>query len=187
MIERKVILYIAMSLDGYIATENNDLDWLSIVESPNEDYGYENFVQGVDTVIMGRKTYDKVLSFGVEFPHKDRKCYVISRERNGFDENVEYYSGNLKNLIEDLKDKVGSNIFIDGGSEIVNELLKIDMIDEFVISIVPIFLGSGIRLFKDGRPKLPLSLKSTKKFTTGLVQLWYERLNEVVDMKKYFW
>jgi len=176
MIERKVILYIAMSLDGYIATENNELDWLSIVEIPNEDYGYEKFVKGVDTVIMGRKTYDKVLSYGVNFPHKGRKCYVISRARTGFDENVEYYSGNLKNLIEDLKNREGSNIFVDGGAEIVNELLRIDMIDEFIISIIPIFLGSGIRLFKDGRPNQRLKLKSTKEFTSGLVQLWYEKL-----------
>jgi len=176
MIERKVILYIAMSLDGYIATENNELDWLSIVEIPNEDYGYEKFVKGVDTVIMGRKTYDKVLSYGVDFPHKGRKCYVISRARTGLDENVEYYSGNLKNLIEDLKNSEGSNIFIDGGAEIVNELLRIDMIDEFIISIIPIFLGSGIRLFKDGRPKQRLKLKSTKEFASGLVQLWYEKL-----------
>lgn len=177
MLERKVILYIAMSLDGYIATENNDLDWLSIVEIQNEDYGYENFVQGVDTVIMGRKTYDKVLSFGVDFPHKAKKCYVISRSKTDVDRNVEYYSGDLKNLIEDLKNREGSNIFIDGGSEIVNELLKIDMIDEFIISIIPIFLGNGIRLFKDGRPKQPLNLKSTKEFPSGLVQLWYEKSN----------
>lgn len=94
--------------------------------------------------------------------------------RTGFDENVEYYSGNLKNLIEDLKNSEGSNIFIDGGEENVNELLIIDMIDEFIISIIPIFLGSGIRLFKDGRVKQLLKLKSTKEFASGLVQLWYK-------------
>lgn len=174
--ERKVILYIAMSLDGYIARENNDIDWLSIVESPPEDYGYAKFIQSVDTVIMGRKTYDKVLSFDIDFPHKGRKCYVISRTRTGFDENIEYYSGNLKELISNLKSNTGNNIFVDGGAEIVNELLKANMIDEFILSIIPIFLGSGVRLFKDGRPNQQLSLKSTKKFTSGLVQLWYEKL-----------
>jgi len=175
MIKRRVVLFIAMSLDGFIATKNNELDWLSIVETPNEDYGYEKFIQGVDTVIMGRKTYDKVLSFGVDFPHKGRKCYVITRTRTGIDNNVEYYSGNLKNLIEDLLNGEGKNIFIDGGAEIVNDLLKVDMIDEFIISIIPIFLGSGIRLFKDGRLKQPLKLKCTKEFASGLVQLWYEK------------
>ena len=172
---RKVILYIAMSLDGYIARENNDISWLSIVENPNEDYGYAKFVQDIDIVIMGRKTYEKVISFGIEFPHKEKKCYVISRTKMGYDENVEYYSASLETLIADMKSKEGKNIFVDGGAEIVNELLKINMIDEFIISIVPIFLGSGIRLFKEGRPEKRLKLISSKEFMTGLVQLWYEK------------
>lgn len=175
MRERKVILYIAMSLDGYIARENDDIDWLSIVENPPEDYGYAKFIQNIDTVIMGRKTYDKVLSFGIEFPHKDKKCYVISRTRTGTDKNIEYYSDNLKDLIIDLKNKEGKNIFIDGGAEIVNELLKINMIDEFIISIIPIFLGNGISLFKDGRPEQILKLKGSTEYSKGLVQLWYEK------------
>lgn len=175
--ERKVVLYIAMSLDGYIARENNDIDWLSIVDDPTEDYGYEEFIKGVDTVIMGRKTYDKVLSFDIDFHHRGRKCYVISRTRTGFEENVEYYSGNLEKLIADLKAVEGNNIFIDGGAEVVNELLKLNLIDECIISIIPIFLGSGIRLFKDGRPEQQLNLKSAKQFKSGLVQLSYGRKN----------
>ena len=112
MSARKVILYIAMSLDGYITRQNNDISWLSIVENPDEDYGYAKFVQDVDTVIMGRKTYEKVISFGI---------------------------------------------------------------DEFVISIIPIFLGNGIRLFKDGSPEQRLELISSKGFKTGLVHLWYQK------------
>lgn len=175
MKNRKVILYIAMSLDGYIARENDDIDWLSMVENPPEDYGYAEFVQNVDTVIMGRKTYDKVCSFGIEFPHKGRKCYVLSRTKTGADENVEYYSGNLKNLILDLKNTEGGNIFVDGGAETVNELLKLGMIDEFIVSVIPIFLGSGIRLFKDGRPEQKLKLRGSTEYATGLVKLRYEK------------
>lgn len=176
MSERKVILYIAMSLDGYIARENNDIDWLSLVEDSPEDYGYCEFVKGVDTVIMGRKTYDKVLSFGIEFPHKDRKCYVVSKSKTGFDENVEYYNGSLEELIKILKSKEGKHIFIDGGAELVNELLKLNSIDEFIISVIPIFLGNGIRLFKAGRPEQILRLKASSSFEKGLVQLHYEKL-----------
>ncbi len=175
MKNRKVILYIAMSLDGYIARENDDIDWLSMVENPPEDYGYAAFVQNVDTVIMGRKTYDKVCSFGIEFPHKGRKCYVLSRTKTGADENVEYYSGNLESLILDLKNTEGGNIFVDGGAETVNELLKLGMIDEFIVSIIPIFLGSGIRLFKDGRPEQKLKLRGSTEYAAGLVKLWYEK------------
>ena len=73
MSDRKVILYIAMSLDGYIAKENGDISWLSVVEKQGEDYWYSKFINTIDTVVMGRKTYEKILSFGIEFPHKDKK------------------------------------------------------------------------------------------------------------------
>lgn len=176
---RKVVLYIAMSLDGYIARENDDIDWLSMVESPGEDYGYGEFVRTVDTVIMGRKTYDKVCSFGVEFPHKGRKCYVLSRTKSGMNGDVEYYSSGLENLITDLKNREGGNIFIDGGAETVNELLRIDGIDEFIVSILPIFLGDGIRLFKDGRPEQKLKLLGSTEYGTGLVKLRYEKMRDM--------
>ena len=176
MRDRKIILYIATSLDGYIAREDHDISWLSIVENSEEDYGYTRFVEDIDTIIMGRKTYDKVNSFGIEFQHKEKKCYVISRTKTGFDQNVEYYSGSLEDLIADLKNKDGRDIFVDGGAEIVNELLRINLIDELVISIVPILLGSGIRLFQDGRPEQRLKLLRSKEFVSGLVQMWYEKL-----------
>lgn len=174
--ERKVVLYIAMSLDGYIARLDGDIDWLSIVEKPPEDYGYAKFIETVDAVIMGRKTYDKVLSFNMGFPHKGRKCYVVSRTRTGVDGDVEYYSGNLEELIAELKARDGKNIFIDGGAEVVNQLLKSKMIDELILSIIPIFLGSGIRLFQEGCPEQQLNLKSMFSFETGLVQLWYQQM-----------
>ena len=78
---RKVIVYIAQSLDGFIAKPDGDIQWLSIVEKEGEDYGYNAFVESVDTVFMGRKTYEKVLSFGIEFPHKGRKCYVLTSQQ----------------------------------------------------------------------------------------------------------
>ena len=175
MEKRRVILYIAMSLDGYIATDEDSLDWLSLVEMPGQDYGYEAFVRQVDTVIMGRKTYEKVLSFGIEFPHKDRLCYVVSGKLTGSDENVTYFGGDLSELIADLKSKPGKNIFIDGGAEVVNNLMRADLIDEYILSVIPIFLGGGKRLFKDGRPEMSLSLVSVTNYESGLVQMSYER------------
>ncbi len=174
--DRNVILYIAASVDGFIAKENEDIDWLSIVERPCEDYGYEAFVDSVDTVIMGRKTYDKVLSFGIEFPHKDKKCYVISRTKTGRDENVEYYDGDLKELIQQLKSKKGKNIFIDGGAEVVRELKSQNLIDEYVISFIPIMLGKGIRLFKETEGESKLELVKSEAFESGLVQVTYRTI-----------
>jgi dihydrofolate reductase len=174
--KRKVVLYIAESLDGFIAREDGDISWLSIVEKPDEDYGYEEFIATVDTVIMGRKTYDKVLSFGIEFPHKGRKCYVLSKTTKGNDENVEFYNGDINDLINRLRSENGKSIFIDGGSEVVREFASKNLIDEYIISIIPILLGKGIRLFKETDIENNLKLIESRTFDTGLVQLKYERL-----------
>lgn len=176
MKKRKVILYIAMSLDGYIATNDGDLTWLDAVQVPDEDYGYHDFVNTVDTVIMGRKTYDKVLTFGIPFPHEERMCYVLSQSRQGKDDNVTFYGGELTELIAGLKEKEGGNVFIDGGANIVNELMKFDLIDKFIISVIPAFLGDGIRLFNDGRPGNTLKLLHTATYPSGLVQMWYDKV-----------
>ena len=163
-----------MSADGYIATPDGDLSWLAAVERPGEDYGYHEFVSTVDTVIMGRKTYDKVLSFGIEFPHKGRKCYVWSQSRSGSDENVTYVNGPLSTLIAELKGAEGKDIFIDGGAELVHQLMTEGLIDRYIISLIPVFIGGGIPLFKNGRPEQHLSLMRSMAYTSGLVQLWYE-------------
>lgn len=175
MPERKLILFIAVSLDGFIARADGDIDWLSIVESPGEDYGYSNFIQAVDTVIMGRKSYEKVLSFGIEFPHAGRKCYVLTRTERPADSNAEFYSGDIGSLVKSLKQSEGRNIFVDGGAEVVSELMKRDLIDEYIISIIPIFLGRGISLYKGDGSEMRLQLRSSKQFKSGLVQLSYAR------------
>jgi dihydrofolate reductase len=174
-INRKVFVYIAMSLDGYIAKENDDISFLSIVDKPGEDYGYAEFIKDVDTVLIGRKTYEKVLTFGIEFPHKDKRCFVITRSPREAEGNLFFYTHSLKDLILKLKSEEGKNIFVDGGSEIINSLMKQNLIDEFVISIIPVFLGDGIRLFKDGRPEMNMKLAGSTEFDTGLVQLHYKR------------
>jgi dihydrofolate reductase len=172
---RKLVLYIAMSLDGYIAKPDDDIGFLSVVEQEGQDYGYEAFVKTVDAVIVGRKTYEKVISMGFDFPHADKDSYVNTRTPRPDIGKVKFYTGDLKSLVQKLKSKEGKNIYCDGGAEIVNELLKFDLIDEFVISLIPILVGHGIRLFKDGRPEQKLELVSAKSFEKGLVQLRYKR------------
>ncbi|MBI4946580.1 MAG: dihydrofolate reductase [Bacteroidetes bacterium] len=174
---RKVVLYIAASLDGYIAKENGDISFLSVVESKGEDYGYGNFVKTVDTVIMGRKTYDKILTFGINFPHSDKKCYVISKTKKGAYNNIEFYNGDIAGLIKNIRKIDGLDIFIDGGAEIVFELMKLNIIDRFIVSVIPVFLGTGITLFKSGRMEQNLKLIHSAVYPSGLVQLWYEQKN----------
>jgi dihydrofolate reductase len=126
---------------------------------------------------MGRKTYEKVLSFGIEFPHKDKKCYVLSKTLEGSDRNVQFYNGNVDDLIRKLRNEEGNGIFIDGGAEVVREFRSRNLIDEYIISIIPILLGKGIRLFKETDMDNNLKLIDNKAFSSGLVQLKYERID----------
>ena len=118
--KRKVRVYIAASLDGYIAHSDGDIDWLDSVARPDEDYGYAAFIETIDTVIMGRKTYEKVLSFGGEFSHADRDCYVLSRTERPSEGQIHFYSGSPDNLLDQIRSRPGKDIFIDGGSEAID-------------------------------------------------------------------
>lgn len=166
-----------MSLDGYIAKPNDDLSFLKLVEKEGEDYGYAKFTATIDTIIIGRKTYDWVANeIGSEYYDKgDRQVYVITRTARPNVGNTTFYTGNVTDLITRLKSESGTNIYCDGGAEIANELMKFDLVDEFIISVVPVLLGEGTRLFKDGRPEQNLELLSAKSYDSGLAQLHYSR------------
>ena len=174
---RKLSLFIAMSLDGYIAKPNDDLSFLKLVEKEGEDYGYAEFSAKIDTIIIGRRTYEYVVK-EIGASHYDngkRDVYVITRTERPKLGRTTFYKGNLSDLIDRLKSESGKNIYCDGGAEVINELLKHDLIDEFIISLIPVLLGNGTRLFKDGRPEQPLEFIKAKTFETGLTQLHYNR------------
>ncbi len=173
--ERSVIVFIATSLDGYIAKPNDDLSFLSIVEREGEDYGYAALLNRVDTVIIGRKTYEWVLAQAGMFPHADKETYVITRQDRPASGRITFYNGPLDQLITRLKAAPGKAIFCDGGAEVVNEMLRQDLIDELVVSVVPVMVGEGIRLFQDGRPGQHWRLDSARAFESGLVQVRYLR------------
>ena len=174
--ERKVILYIAMSLDGYIAKHDDNIDFLSIVESTDTDYGFADFLNNIDVLIWGRKTFDKVLTMVTEVPHKDKKVFVISRSRKGNHQHVVYHP-DVVELVRHLKQEEGKHIYCDGGSEIVAELLQQSLIDRIIVSVIPYMLGSGIPLFRDGVPERKLIFRQSITYPTSLVQLW----NDVVQ------
>ena len=164
-----------MSLDGFIASKDDDLSWLSIVEKAGEDYGYELFTKTVDTYIVGRVTYETILKLtGGEFPHADQlNCYVITRQSRESENGVTFYNGDIEDLIYDLKNKEGKNIYCDGGGQVVNLLMKKNLIDEYIVSIIPIILGDGKRLFLGETPRIKLKSQSSENYETGLVQLHY--------------
>ena len=174
---RTLSLFIATSLDGYIAKPNDDLSFLKSVEKEGEDYGYAEFTSTIDTIIVGRKTYDWVArEIGTShYDNGERNVYVITKTKRPSVCKTRYYTRNLAEQVGQLKNEQGKNIYCDGGAEIINELLKDDLVDEFVISVVPVLLGNGTRLFKDGRPEQTLEFVRAKTFDTGLMQLHYKR------------
>ena len=171
---RKIILYIASSLDGYVAQENGDIDWL-----PQSDIsGYEKFYKTVDTIIMGKTTYDQVLTFG-EYPYKDKKSYVSTRKninetKKEEDENVEFVS-NLDEFVKDILPNLDGNIWLVGGGQVISSFLNHGMVNEIILSIVPIVLGKGILLFQNIQKETKLELVKTTNYEK-LVELHYSVL-----------
>lgn len=174
---RKLIVYIASSIDGYIAAPGDDLSFLNAVQVEGEDYGYHAFIDTVDTVIMGRRTYDWVLQQGV-VPHADKQLYVITSKPQTATGNLHYYSGELTELIRNLKSQPGKDLFCDGGSKIIHQLLQAQEVDQLIISVVPVLLGGGTRLFTKDYPMQKGKLVKTQSYDTGLVQLHYELIRE---------
>ncbi|MEJ5964233.1 dihydrofolate reductase family protein [Pedobacter immunditicola] len=170
---RKVILYIAMSLDGYIAKKDDNFDFLKIVDRPNEDFGYGEFLETIDTVIWGRRTFDIVLAMGNGILHQNKAVFVISKSRTGTEGHAVYKDNPLE-LINDLRKQEGKDIYCDGGSELVDFLFKHQLVNRVIVSVIPHLLGDGIRLFKNGRPEQYLSYKRSISYPSGLVQLWYD-------------
>ncbi len=173
MKKRNVVVYIACSLDGFIAKPDGDISFLSVVEKEGEDYGYTAFMETVDTVITGRKTYDKVLAMGYGYPHTNKEAYVVTRTPQPPKDGLTFYSGNLIELVKRLKQQEGQNIYLDSGAEVIGQLLEAGLIDQLIISVVPVLLGSGIRLFGQGGNQARLRLQKSLAFDSGLVQLHY--------------
>jgi len=170
---RKLILYIACSLDGYIAQPGDDLSFLDPFQVEGEDYGYQQFASQIDTVIMGRRTYDWLMEQVPEFPHKNWDAYILTKTPRPAEGNIQFYTGSLPKLIEDIRSSPGKNIFCDGGAQVVNAFLKHELIDELIISVIPTLLGDGIRLFQEGRPTQNVELLDQKAYANGLLQLHY--------------
>jgi dihydrofolate reductase len=171
---RKVILFIAMSLDGFIATKSDDLSFLDRMAKEGEDYGYGAFTETVDTVILGRRTFEKVASMGYDNPHAERNCYVVTRRPEPDQGNTRFYTGDLAELVSRLKSEEGKHIFVDGGAWVVQEMLNSRLLDEIILSVIPVLLGDGIRLFRENSPEQELKLLEVKSFEKGLVQLHYQ-------------
>lgn len=174
-VHRKIILYIATSLDGYIARNNGAVDWLSGNSAdPNIDSGFDEFYSSIDTVIMGRTTYEQVineLSPDI-WVYEGKKCYVATTGRYEFDNRAEYIPGDIIEFIQNIKKQQGKDIWLVGGGKLIDQFIKQNLIDKYVITIIPTILGDGIPLFLGQNPEIKLKLAETKTID-GMVELTY--------------
>jgi dihydrofolate reductase len=173
MESRKIVLFIAASLDGYIATKEDSLDWLFSVEGEG-DNGYSEFYETVDTILMGRRTYDWIMEQAEDFPYPNKACYVFTRSTITQDtEHVRFIHDAGKDFVNELKMQPGKNIWIVGGGELLTMFMKEQIVDEVTVTVAPVLLGSGVALFKEGDYKADLLLKGTRTFNQ-FVELHYE-------------
>lgn len=174
---RKVVLFIAMSLDGYIADLNGSVDWLNgqCDEVENEDT-YSEFVKDIDTVVMGWKTYYQVVTelSPSEWVYSDFISYVITHKERTSTDKIRFIHESPSNLVRRLKEEDGKDIWICGGASIVQQLMQDGLIDKFYISIIPTILGSGIRLFGPLDVELKLKLMENRNYN-GIMEVIYEK------------
>ena len=170
---RKVILSLAVSLDGYIAKPNGDVEWLKKIHNPEKlDYGFSEFYKTIDITIMGNSTYKEILGFNIPFPFQDKENFVISRTDNPNTEFV-HFTSDISTLVRNLKSKNGKDIWLIGGGQINSEFLNKGLIDELLIRIVPIVIGEGLPLFANKPDEKIFELITSEAFGTGVVQLTY--------------
>ncbi len=173
-----IYVYIAASIDGYIADTEGGIDWLH--EQPNpelSDYGYSEFMNNIDALVMGRNTFEKVQSFG-EWPYQ-KKVFVLSNVLKEIPEElvgkIEIIGGSPKEIITRLNIAGYKNLYIDGGKTI-QEFLQLDLIDELIITRIPILLGKGIPLFGELTEPQRFTHKYTKVYDGALVKSHFERI-----------
>jgi dihydrofolate reductase len=175
MPQRKIIVNIATSADGYVARSDGNLDWLTERPAPKGFYGIPEFERSIDSRILGRKTFDWGLQMGARFS-ADAIHYVFSRRPPpaSVPAGVHFVTESIGAFAERVRRQPGKNVWMMGGGEIIGSFLDEDAIDEFIISVVPTFIGEGIPLLSRRRREVVLRLLGVQQFPDGVVQSHYE-------------
>lgn len=164
-------VYIAVSLDGYVATADGGVAWLDAYQS--EDFGYDEFAATISTIVMGRATYDQVLGFG-DWPYAGKQCIVVtSQPLPDPPPDTEAYGGSVESLTAALGGTQDDAVWVMGGATLIQAFLKQNAIDVMELFVMPILLGGGVRLFEHLDQQQPLSLASAHPYPSGVVKLTY--------------
>lgn len=174
-------VYIATSLDGYIAKPDGDINWLHEHPNPNnDDYGYADFINNIDALVMGRNTYEKVRTFG-DWPY-EKKVIVLTHTLKDVPEEligkIEFFSGTIREVTEYCHISGFNNLYIDGG-RVIQSFLEEDLIDELILTRLPILLGKGIALFSSMDSPLKFKHQATKVYDNALVKSHYIRVSDI--------
>jgi dihydrofolate reductase len=172
---RNVIVHIGTSADGYIARPDGDLEWLTSRPKPEGFYGMSAFMRSVDTKLLGRKTYEWSLRKGAKFDSKKDRTIVFSRHAPPAEpaSGVEFTNAAIGPFVNRLREQPGKDIWLMGGGELIASFLDKQAIDEFVVTVTPVFIGDGIPLIARRHRHVPLDLQSVERFEDGVVQLHY--------------
>ena len=175
---KKNSVFIAISLDGYIADKNGGIDWLHSIPNPkNDDMGYVEFTNNIDALVMGRTTFETVCGFDVDWPY-NKPVFVLSNKLKEIPESHKgkaiLVKGTLTEILEQIYEKGLNKLYIDGGTTIRN-FLKEDLIDEMVLTVIPILLGGGSPLFSELPKELKFELIKTKTCLNQVTQNYYKR------------
>ncbi|MCB1217526.1 dihydrofolate reductase [bacterium] len=169
-------VFIATSLDGYIADEQGGVDWLTSIPDPDDgsDYGWAEHIARIDAIVMGRHSFETVLGFGVW--HYEKPVVVLSRSLREipaeYAERASLTSGTPHEVVSELASRGFANLYIDGG-DVIRQFLASGLIDEMTISVAPVLLGRGIPLFDGNVPLCGLELKSSVAYANGIVSNRY--------------
>ena len=175
---KKNSVFIAISLDGYIADKNGGIDWLHSIPNPeNDDMGYVEFFNDIDALVMGRITFETVCGFDVDWPY-DKPVFVLSNKLNEIPESHKgkafLVKGTLMEILDQIYEKGLNKLYIDGGTTIQN-FLKEDLIDEMVLTTIPVLLGGGSPLFSELPKELKFELIKVKTYLNQVTQKHYKR------------
>ena len=170
---RKIILQVAVTLDGFIEGPNGEIDWCF---DDGNDYGMNEFLKRIDSLLMGRKTYELTLKMsGTGFP--DHSSYVFSNSLSKVEEGYNLVKGDLKTAVANFRNAPGKDIWLFGGAALTASFMNAGLVDEILLAVHPVLLGAGKPAFGDYSGKVNLTLIDSKPYTSGLVMLHY-RLNK---------